>query len=681
MRSIRTTRALGVVVLLCAAVGSAGTASASEQGSETSNEANCRLDNSVIHQTESNVFSPASCVGVRQAAIAATNVFDAIGITRPDTRADSDINGGYSFKGDLMPASKSVTEGPNDTVDDVPLRMPDTTGKVDNFAGFNGQTLELASGMQRQYTKLHFFGTTADGAGGGDFTLIYADDSTETVNVSFADWCQGPSAGSHIAIGPIPGRYTRTGDDGAPCSIFHRPVDNPHPDRVLKAVKLPTGTTGGGVIRAYLMALTLEEEGSTFRMPYLDGVDPYPTDTGAPTASATLEGTPTASGWFVDPPRITITAEDEAGGSGVERIQYRINGGAARTYTDTVAITDEGDLNIEYRAYDRAGNPGAFKSIKAKIDATAPATTAATYPAELPASGWNDSEVAVTLRVQDGSGSGVASTEYRVGAAGAWTPYTGTFDVGGSGTRSVQYRSTDNAGNAEAPKSVDVRVDVTAPTTTVRLNGAAPVADYVNAVRVAFDRTDGEDSSGAVATEYRVNGGEWTDYEGAFDLTDRLIYRVDYRSVDQVGNVENYKTAQFSVRGPTVLQAPQTQAPSTAAPRPFAAQEDVATRLRTLSALRGGRLKVNVSCQGVTRGTLTATVTRSVARKLKLKSGTLAKRSLDCGEEGRATVSLRPSAAIRRALSRTKSSVRVKLTLRMTGARVDTQTVTLKGKS
>jgi hypothetical protein len=156
---------------------------------------------------------------------------------------------------------------------------------------------------------------------------------------------------------------------------------------------------------------------------------------------------------------------------------------------------------------------------------------------------------------------------------------------------------------------------------------------------------------------------------------------VDYRSVDQVGNVENYKTAQFSVRGPTVLQAPQTQAPSTAAPQPFAAQEDVAARLRTLSALRGGRLKVNVSCQGVTRGTLTATVTRSVARKLKLKSGTLAKRSLDCGEEGRATVSLRPSAAIRRALSRTKSSVRVKLTLRMTGARVDTQTVTLKGKS
>ena len=680
MRSTRTTRALGVVVLLCAMVGPAGTAGAAQQATEPQDQASCRLDNSVIETTGSTVFSPAACVGERQAVAAAPSILDAIGITRPDTRADSDINGGYSFKGDLMPASKSVTEGPNDTEDDVPLRMPDTTGTVPNFAGFNGQTLELAAGMQRQYERLHFFGTTADGAGGGDFTLIYADDSKATVNVSFADWCQSASAGSHIAIGPIPGRYTETGDDGAPCSIFHRPIDNPHKDRVLKAVQLPPDTDANDPIRAYLMALTLEEAGSTFRMPYLDGVDPFPTDTGAPTASAELVGETNASGWHVDPPRLTITAQDEAGGSGVERIQYRVNGGAARTYTEPVAITDEGDLNIEYRAYDRAGNPGAFKSIKAKIDATAPATSATTYPTELPASGWNDSEVAVTLRVQDGTGSGVAATEYRVGD-GAWTPYTGTFDVGGTGTRIVEFHSTDKAGNDEPPKSVAVRVDVAAPTTTVLLNNAAPVADYVNGVRVAFARTDGEDSSGAIATEYRVNSGEWTAYEGAFDLTDRLIYRLDFRSVDLVGNVERYKTVQFAVRAPTVLQAPQTQAPSTKAPKPFAALETVAPRLRTLSALRGGRLAVHVSCQGVTRGTLTATVAGSVARKLKLKSSTLAKRTLDCGEEGRATVSLRPSSAIRKALARTKSSVRVKLTLRMTGAPADTQTVTLKGKS
>ena len=56
--------------------------------------------------------------------------------------------------------------------------------------------------------------------------------------------------------------------------------------------------------------------------------------------------------------------------------------------------------------------------------------------------------------------------------------------------------------------------------------------------------------------------------------------------------------------------------------------------MRTLSALRGGRLKVNVSCQGVKRGTLTLTVDRATARKLKLKSSTLARKTLDCGDRG-----------------------------------------------
>ena len=103
--------------------------------------------------------------------------------------------------------------------------------------------------------------------------------------------------------------------------------------------------------------------------------------------------------------------------------------------------------------------------------------------------------------------------------------------------------------------------------------------------------------------------------------------------------------------------------------------------MRTLSALRGGQFKFNVSCQGVERGTVTLTVERAVARKLKLKSGTLARKVLRCGDEGRATVSLRPSAAVRKALARSKTSVRAKLTLRMTGAAADTQTVTFRGKS
>ena len=87
-----------------------------------------------------------------------------------------------------------------------------------------------------------------------------------------------------------------------------------------------------------------------------------------------------------------------------------------------------------------------------------------------------------------------------------------------------------------------------------------------------------------------------------------------------------------------------------------------------------------MSCPGVSRGTVTLTVDRAVARKLKLKTSTLARKVLRC-DGGRATVSLKPSAAVRKALARSKTSVRAKLTLRMTGAATDTQTVTFRGKS
>ena len=113
----------------------------------------------------------------------------------------------------------------------------------------------------------------------------------------------------------------------------------------------------------------------------------------------------------------------------------------------------------------------------------------------------------------------------------------------------MEYRSTDVAGNVESRrKSLSVRVDVTAPTTTARINGAAPVADYTSAVRVAFTRSDGEDGSGAVKTEYRVNDGEWTEYMDAFDLTARQGYQIDFRSTDLVGNVENFQRVRFTIR-------------------------------------------------------------------------------------------------------------------------------------
>ena len=61
-----------------------------------------------------------------------------------------------------MPPSKSVGAPGDDATDDVPLRMPDTRGNVENFASFAGQVIVLPEAQQRAYSKLHFFGTGTD---------------------------------------------------------------------------------------------------------------------------------------------------------------------------------------------------------------------------------------------------------------------------------------------------------------------------------------------------------------------------------------------------------------------------------------------------------------------------------------------------------------------------------------
>ena len=104
------------------------------------------------------------------------NLFTTIGITTEETRDNSGINGPYSLPGEEMPPSRTVGPPEADTTDDVPLRMPDTSGNLPNLAAFEGQTLPLAAGDQKAYTRIHFFGTTADGSGGGDFLLTYTTD-------------------------------------------------------------------------------------------------------------------------------------------------------------------------------------------------------------------------------------------------------------------------------------------------------------------------------------------------------------------------------------------------------------------------------------------------------------------------------------------------------------------------
>ena len=145
-------------------------------------------------------------------------------------------------------------------------------------------------------------------------------------------------------------------------------------------------------------------------------------------------------------------------------------------------------------------------------DTTPPQTTNTLDPASPDgAGGWYKSPVKVTLAATDSTGgSGVDYTEYRLAGAATWTRYSAPFTLSDDGTYTVEYRSVDESGNTEATRSVTFKIDKVAPTTTAKLNGVAPVANYDGPVAVDLDATDA--TSGVKLTEIRVDGGEWKPY-------------------------------------------------------------------------------------------------------------------------------------------------------------------------
>jgi hypothetical protein len=655
MQSLRTSLLLGVM-LLCAIAGPAG----------------------------------ASPIGV--GAAAADNLFTTTGITTSDTRAKGEIfppGNPYSLPAEEMPPSRTVGAAPSDDVDNVPLRMPDTTGNQKNLAAMRGQVFTLRTEDQKPYSKLHFFGMTADGGpAGGDFTLTYGDGTTATINdVQWPDWCAGPTEKAHWAIGPLTQRYRANGGgDGARCGIFHFQADNPQPAKTLVSVTLPPATEpAGGDTQSYLMALTLEDPDGVFRLTDLSGQLTVPNDSVAPETAIDLDpDEPNSSGWYAGAVHVELTGTDNDGGAGVEQMMYRVDGGPPQSYGGPFDYTTEGEHKLEYRSIDGAGNAEDFKSVTLKVDVNAPTTARTLTPGDPRGpGGWYDGAVTVRLTPADGPGSGVEATSYRIDG-GEWTTYTAPIVVAEAGEHQLEYMSEDVAGNEEGVTSLSLNVDATAPTTTLRINGAAAVAEYPSAVRLAFTRDDGE-GSGVVDTEYRIDGGDWRSYDGAFDVAGNSGHQLDYRSIDMVGNVENFKTVLFTIRPPTLQPSPIVLPQATPAPRPrvSAALEDLAQRLLTVTALRTGKVAVRVSCQGVDRGTLRLTVTRSVAKRLKLSSTTLAGGALRCGDEGRGTLTLKPSTKVRRALARAKDSVTATLTLSLrgsAGSARDTQVVTFRGK-
>ena len=261
-------------------------------------------------------------------------------------------------------------------------------------------------------------------------------------------------------------------------------------------------------------------------------------DVGAPTTSAS--GADAA--WHDSDVSLSFSGTDA--GSGVDSTEYKIDSAAWTTGTSVVIPAtangaNDGTHTVLYRSTDVFGHVETPKSCTVNIDAAAPTTTVTGAD-----DAWHDGDVSLSFSSHD-AGSGAASTEYKVDGAD-WT--TGDSVVipaaANDGTHTVLYRSTDAFGHVEDPQSATVKIDTSAPTTSV---SGADDAWHNSDVSLSFSSHDA--GSGVASTEYKVDDADWTTGDSvvvpatAGDGTHTVLYR----STDVLGHQEDARSCSVKI--------------------------------------------------------------------------------------------------------------------------------------
>lgn len=189
------------------------------------------------------------------------------------------------------------------------------------------------------------------------------------------------------------------------------------------------------------------------------------------------------------------------------------------------------------------------------FDDVEPVTTASVSPAPN-AADWNNTSVTVTLDATDPGtpSSGVNHVSYTVdGGAQVDAPgATADLDVSGAGTHTVAYFATDGVGNAESPQLLTVRIDPSAPTTTMTRSVEPNGSGWNNTdVMLDFSAVD-TDASGVESVT--VDGVTTTGATASTTVIGEGATTVSYFATDVADNVEGTKTTTVKIdkTAPTV---------------------------------------------------------------------------------------------------------------------------------
>ncbi|WP_338865428.1 chitobiase/beta-hexosaminidase C-terminal domain-containing protein [Myxococcus stipitatus] len=274
---------------------------------------------------------------------------------------------------------------------------------------------------------------------------------------------------------------------------------------------------------------------------------PSPTrDTTPPTTSLSPLG-----GIFKAPVVVTLTCNDGAG-AGCEATHYTLDGSEPTTgstrYTAPVLI--ETRATLRFRSVDRAGNLEPARSAQFVVDSQPPTV------ASNPRSGTYGRGLSVSLKCDDGAGTGCAAIHYtRDGSRPSTNSPVYVSPLLFADSTRLRFIAVDQVGNVSMEGSEQFTVDGQPPVSAASPNGGMSTTAFTVSL------TCSDTGAGCARIHYTLNGPEPTKdspvYEGPFQVLSSTT--VWFFAVDEVGNVEPSKSVSFVVdtAPPSVRSSPR----------------------------------------------------------------------------------------------------------------------------
>ncbi|MDQ0897846.1 OmpL47-type beta-barrel domain-containing protein [Paenibacillus sp. V4I7] len=230
--------------------------------------------------------------------------------------------------------------------------------------------------------------------------------------------------------------------------------------------------------------------------------------------------------------------------------EYKVGeSGSWSAYTASVIVQDND--TVYARGTDAVGNASNVTStIVSNIYKIAPITTATLSPATPNGkNSWYLADVTVSLSVYASVYGGAVTTEYQVND-GDWMVYTGSIPAFGEGAYKLGYRSMDEAGNLEQLKTIEFKVDKSAPVLSVQLDKTSIWPPNHKMITINAALTSSDDGSGVesvVLTSITSNQPD----SGQGDILANFgtaatsfsvraergnIYTITYTATDKAGN-------------------------------------------------------------------------------------------------------------------------------------------------